>query len=75
MLVFNSFTVANDSGLLIFRRKKRKISRDFQGQICGKIGQFRGKEVKICSKISRFRGIFAGEKSNFAEKLVDFAGF
>ena len=29
------------SGLLIFRRKKIKILRDFQGQIRGKIGRFR----------------------------------
>ena len=49
------------SGLLIFRGKKSKISRDFQGQIRGKIG--------------RFRGIFAGEKSKFAGKSFDFAGF
>ena len=50
-----------DSGLLIFRGKKSKISRDFQVQIRGKIG--------------RFRGIFAGKKSKFAEKSADFAGF
>ena len=37
-----------------FSRKKSKISRDFQGQIRGKIG--------------RFRGIFAGKKSKFTEK-------
>ena len=49
------------TGLLIFRGKKRKISRDFQGQIRGKIG--------------RFRGIFAGKKSKLAEKLADFVGF
>ena len=49
-----------DTGLLIFRGKKSKISRDFQGQIRGKIG--------------RFRGIFAGKKSKFAEKSADFAG-
>ena len=66
------------TGLLIFRGKKSKISRDFQGQIRGKIG--------------RFRGIFAGKKSKFAEnqpisqdfrgkkvkirgKSADFAGF
>ena len=41
--------------------KKSKISRDFQGQIRGKIG--------------RFRGIFAGEKSKFAGKSFDFAEF
>ena len=44
--------------LLIFRGKKSKISRDFQGQFRGKIG--------------RFRGIFAGRKSKFAEKSADF---
>ena len=48
------------TGLLIFRGKKYKISRDFQGQICGKIGHF-------------FR-IFAGKKSKFAEKSADFTG-
>ena len=37
------------------------ISRDFQGQIRGKIGQF--------------RGIFAGKKSTFVEKSAHFAGF
>ena len=42
-------------------RKKSKIQRDFQGQIRGKIG--------------RFRGIFAGEKSKVAEKSADFTGF
>ena len=49
------------SGLLIFRGKKSKISRDFQGQIRGKIG--------------RFRGIFAGKKSKFAEQSADFRRF
>ena len=49
----------HSTGLLIFRGKKSKISRDFQGQICGKIG--------------RFRGIFAGKKPKFAEKSADFA--
>ena len=44
-------------------RKNRPISRDF-----------RGKKVKIRGTIGRFRGIFAGEKSKFAEKAVDFAG-
>ena len=48
------------TGLLIFRGKKSKISRDFQGQIRGKIG--------------RFCGIFVGKKSKFAEKLTDFTG-
>ena len=42
-------------------RKKSKNLQDFQGQIRGKIG--------------RFRGIFAGKKSKFADKSADFAGF
>ena len=42
------------AGLLIFRGKKSKISRDFQGQIRGKIG--------------RFRGIFAGKTSRNSQK-------
>ena len=49
------------SGLLIFRGKKSKISRDIQGQIRGKIG--------------RFRRIYAGKTSKFAEKSADFMGF
>ena len=44
------------NGLLIFCGKKSKILRDFQGQIRGKVGQF--------------RGIFAGKKSKFAEQLA-----
>ena len=61
--------------ILIFRGKKSKISRNFQGQIRGKIGRFRGEKVKIRGKIGQFRKIFAGEKSNFAEKSADFEGF
>ena len=49
------------TGLLIFREEKIKISRDFQGQIRWKIGQF--------------RRILAGKKSKFVEKSADFAGF
>ena len=36
--VFLSMYIINISGLLIFRGKKSKISRDFQGEIRGKIG-------------------------------------
>ena len=73
------------SGLLIFRGKKSKISRDFQGQIRGKIGRFRGifagRKVKSRRKIGRFRGILA-EKSQiskdfrgkFLEKSADLTG-
>ena len=57
----NLFLIQTITGLLIFRGKKSKILRDFQGQIRGKIG--------------RFRGIFAGKKSKFAEQSADFAGF
>ena len=52
-----------NSGLLIFRGKKSRISQDFQGQIRGKIG--------------RFHGIFVGKKSKFVENwliLRDFRG-
>ena len=70
-----------DTGRLIFLGKKSKISREFQGQIRGKIGRFRRKKVKIRSKICRFRGILA-EKSQissdfrgkFLEKSADFMG-
>ena len=54
-------TIAIDRASDISRRKKSKISRDFQGQICGKIG--------------RFRGIFAGKKSKFAEQSAEFRRF
>ena len=56
-----SFECLLSAGLLIFRGKKSKISQDFQGQIRGKIG--------------RFRGIFAGKKSKFAEQSADFRRF
>ena len=49
------------SGIQIFRGKKGKISRDFLGQIRGKIG--------------RFCGIFVGKKSKFAEQSADFGRF
>ena len=38
MLDQRAVTKISSSGLLIFRGKKSKISRDFQGQIRGKIG-------------------------------------
>ena len=58
------------SGLLIFRGKKSKISWDFEGQIHGKFGRFRGRKVKIRRKIGRFHGILA-EKIQFSK---DFQG-
>ena len=48
-----SWSLFYHTGLLIFRGKKRKISRDF-----------RGKKVKTCGKIGRFRRIFAGKSQN-----------
>ena len=58
------------TGLLIFRGKKSKISRDFQGQIRGKIGRFRGKKVKIHGTIGRFRG----RKVKLRRKIGRFRG-
>ena len=43
MLDQRAVTKISSSGLLIFRGKKSKISRDFQGQILRKIGRFHGK--------------------------------
>ena len=62
------------SGLLIIRGKTIKILQDFQGQIRGKIGRFRGKKVKIRGEIGRVHGIFMGKKSKFAEKNGRFRG-
>ena len=45
------------SGLLVGRGKKSQISRDFQGQIRGKNGRFRG----------NFAGIF---EASFSEKRL-----
>ena len=62
------------TGLLIFCEKKSKISRDFQGQIRGKIGRFGGIlaeksqnlkhfQEQIIRKISPFHGKFRGKTS------------
>ena len=59
-------------------RKKSKLSRDFQGQIRGKIGRFRGiftgRKSKFAEKSADF-WYFCRKKSKFAEKSADFAGF
>ena len=61
------------TGLLIFRGKKSKISRGFQGQIRGKMDCFResfaGKKSKFTEKSSEF----TLEKSKSAEKSADYA--
>ena len=61
------FTKIKNTGLLIFHGKKSKISRDFQGQICGKIGRFRG----ILAEKSQISKDFQGK---FLEKSADFTG-
>ena len=63
-----------NSGLLIFRGKKSKISRDFQGQIRGKIGQFRGKKVIIRGKNRPISRDFRGRKVKIRRKIVRFRG-
>ena len=75
----------HNTGLLIFRGKKSKFARDFQGQIRGKIGRFRRKKVKIPEKSANFVG-FSREKSqnspenrsisrDFSGKKSNFEGF
>ena len=49
-------------------RKKSKFSRDFQGQIRGKIGRFRGTFAEESAD-------FAGKKLKFGKKSADFTGF
>ena len=67
------------TGLLVGRRKKSQISRDFQGQIRGKNGRFRGNFAGIFEasftekrlvKNGRFRGSFS---SKFHWKATGFA--
>ena len=55
------------TGLLIFRGKKGKISRDFQGQIRRKISHF----ARFWRKKVKFRRIFWGK---FLGKSADFTG-
>ena len=56
-------------------RKKSKNSQDFQGQIRGKIGQFRGIFAGKKSKFAEKSADLAGEETKFEEKSADFAGF
>ena len=69
----------SNSGLLIFRGKKKQNFAGFSGVNSRKnrliSRDFRGKQVKIRGPIVPFRAIFAGEKSKFAEKSAHFAGF
>ena len=64
-------------GISYFMEKKATFRGIFRGKFVEKSPisrDFCGKKVKICGKIGRFRGIFAGEKSKFAEKSAHFAG-
>ena len=63
MKFYTSASLVLKSGLLVFRRKKSKISRDSQGQILRKIGRFHGK----------FRGGTSPRSNQL--KSADFAGF
>ena len=62
------------AGLLIFRGKKRKISRDFQRQIRGKIGGFSREKSQNLRKNWPISSDFRRKKSKFAEKSADLAG-
>ena len=70
---------SSGQGFSNFLREKKQNFARFSGANSRKnwpiLRDFRGKEVKIHGKIGRFRRIFAGEKSKFAEKSADFAGF
>ena len=57
-------------GFRYFAKKKSKFSRDFQGQIRGKNGRFRGENSQNLRKIGRFRGILT-ERSQISK---DFQG-
>ena len=57
MFLFTTVTLVHLTGLLVGRGKKSQISRDFQGQIRGENGRFRG----------NFAGIF---EASFAEKRL-----
>ena len=73
-------TVKSDDDILIqgfwyFAEKKAKFRGIFRGKFAEKSADFAGKKSKFAEKSCRFRGIFAGEKSQFAGKSFDFAGF
>ena len=63
------------AGLLVGRGKKSQISRDFQGQIRGKNGRFRGKfagfsrpvSLKLVKRMADFVG---ASRANFAGKRL-----
>ena len=53
------------TGLLIFRGKKSKISRDYQGQIRGKSAHFAGFSREKVNFRKIFRGKFLGKSADF----------
>ena len=73
----NLFLIQTITGLLIFRGKKTKILRDFQGQIHGKIGRFRGisREKSLNSRKNRpISRDFRGRKVKIRRKIGRFRG-
>ena len=74
----NLLIIVIGQGFWYFAEKKPKFRGIFRGKFTEKSADFTGfsrKKVNIREKIGRFCRIFAGEKSNFAEKAADFAGF
>ena len=70
-------SIESETGLLVGRGKKNQSSRDFQGQLRGRNGQFRGNfeasfAEKPLIKNGRFRGSFP---SKFRWKAIGFALF
>ena len=65
---------SHNQGFWYFAKKKAKISRDFQGQIGGKIGRFRGKKVKIRGKNRPISQDFRGRKVKIRRKIGQFRG-
>ena len=67
-----------EQGFWYFAEKKAKFCGIFGGKFVEKSADFMvfsREKSQNSRKIGRFRGIFAGEKSKFAEKSADFAGF
>ena len=56
-------------------RKKKQNFAGFSGANSRKNRPISREKSQNSRKISQFRGIFAGEKSKFAGKSFDFAGF
>ena len=62
------------TGLLIFRGKKCKISRDFQGQIRGNIGRISRGKSQNSRKNRMISRDFRGRKVKIRKKIGRFRG-